>query len=310
VRILAINNLAGPNIYLHRPVLVMKLDLQELTERQSNEFEDFITRLVSLLRGLGEHGCDRGTRGRFLERLHTGTYFGHIVEHVALELSGLAGVSSNFGKTRSAGETGIYNVIVEYRAEATMRYLLQLAVDLVEATLRDEPFPLEARLVEARRITAARELGPSTRAIVDAAERRGIPWRRLNEDSLIQLGYGKYLRHVQAAMSSQSSAVAVEIVGNKELTKRLLRQAFIPVPDGQLVGSAEEAVAVWEAMDCVPAVVKPLDGQQGNGVSVNLRSAEAIQAAFAIAQTYSAEVLLEEFLAGRDYRVLWSVAGW
>src|ERR1051325_2293526 len=163
MRIGEIRTLAGPNVFSHSPVLIMKLFLDDLTERESFEIEGFNERLLNLLPGVNEHHCAKGRPGGFVERLAEGTYFGHVVEHAALELTELAGVPVFHGKTRNAGETGVYHVIVEYKAEQATKYLLETAVELVEALIRDESFPLEQRVEKACSIAAKTELGPSTK---------------------------------------------------------------------------------------------------------------------------------------------------
>jgi cyanophycin synthetase len=303
MRIDNIRTLSGPNVYSHKPVLVMTLYLDELADKESFEVPGFIGRLIDLLPGLHEHHCSKGRPGGFVERLREGTYFGHIVEHVALELTTPAGIPVNHGKTREADEPGCYHVAVEYSAEHGMRYLLSAAVELVEALVKGEPFPLDERIQEARRIVARTELGPSTRAIVDAAARRGMPWMRFGDGSLVQLGYGKNRKLIHAAVTDRTSAIAVDIATDKQLTKRLLSQVSIPVPAGMVCRSEDEAVAALEQLD-PPVVVKPLDSSQGRGVSLNLRSAEEVAAAFRIASNVSRAVLVEEQLTGRDYRVL------
>lgn len=298
-----IRALPGPNIYNHKPVLLMKLYLEELTEKESYEIPGFIDRLLSLLPGVHDHHCAKGRPGGFIERLYGGTYFGHIVEHVALELTELAGIPAFYGKTLYAGGPGIYDVVVEFKAEQGTRYLLKTAVQLVDALVQGRPFPLEAHLEEAKRIVAVTELGPSTRAILDAADRRGIPWFRLNDRSLVQLGYGKNRKFLQATISDGTRAIAVDIASDKALTKSLLEQASIPVPRGKIVGTPEEAVAFLEDIG-VPVVVKPLNGCQGKGVSLNLSTPAEVSHAFRIAREYSPDVLVEEFLNGNNYRVL------
>jgi cyanophycin synthetase len=303
MRIKNIRTLTGPNVYSHQPVLIMKLDLEGLTDTESREISGFNERLINLLPGLREHHCSRDKRGGFIERLWEGTYFAHIIEHAALELSEGAGISVGFGRARYAGTPGLYNVLVTYKSEQGMRYLLQMAVELVEALTKGEEFPLAERIKEARCIVAYVELGPSTRAIVDAASRRGIPWSRIGEDSFVQLGYGKNRRFIQAAMCDQTSAVAVETAGDKEFTKVLLRQVSIPVPRGEVVLIEEDAI---EALDHigVPVVVKPLDGRQGLGVSLNISTPEQMKQAFAVARSFSEKVLVEELFVGKNYRVL------
>jgi cyanophycin synthetase len=303
MRIDKIRTLAGANIYNHKPVLVMKLYLEELAETESRDVAGFNERLVGLLPGLAEHRCSKGRAGGFVERLHEGTYFGHIVEHVALELSGAAGVPVYYGKTLYADEPGCYNVVVAYTAERGMRYLLETAVELVGALVKNDPYPLAEKLEEARRLIARTELGPSTRAIVEAARRRDIPWFRVNSDSLVQLGYGKNRRLIQAAMTSETGGIAVEIAGDKELTKSMLEQADLPVPRGLVVETADEAVAALRELGGT-VVVKPLDGHQGKGVSLNISTGAEMPEAFRIAAQYGQDVLVEEMYAGRDYRVL------
>jgi cyanophycin synthetase len=303
MRIQSIRTLAGPNVYSHRPALLMRLDLEDLDGRESFEVPGFVERLVALLPGLGEHHCSKGYAGGFVERLHEGTYFGHVVEHVALELASQTGCTAYHGKTRYAGEPRVYNVVIEYCAEHATRYLLKAAVELVEAVIRGEQLSPEALIEEARRIAADTELGPSTRAIVEAAERRGIPWARENDASLVRLGYGKHLRLVQAAMTDGTSAIGVEIAGDKDLTKARLARASIRVPGGEVVRTEEEAVAALGSVS-PPVVVKPLDGRQGKGVSLNLSTADEVASAFRIAREYSTDVLVEEMLEGRNYRVL------
>src|SRR5947209_13505349 len=304
MRIDKIRTISGPNIYTHKPVLVARLFLEELTEKSSAEIPGFVDRLVATLPGLHEHRCSRERAGGFIERLREGTYFAHIVEHVALELTERAGIPSYFGRARYGGEEGCYNVIIEYKAEQGARFLLDVAVELVTALVIDDPYPLEEKIKDAKRIIAQTELGPSTRAIVDAAERRGIPWFRIGKDaSLVQFGYGKNRRQIQAAVCDKTRAVAMEVAGDKELTKTLLEQVSIPVPRGILTQTWSEAV---DALDRIgpPVVVKPLDGRQGKGVSLDLRTPEEVAHAFHIAKEYSDYVLVEELFKGRNYRVL------
>jgi cyanophycin synthetase len=305
MKILNIRAMNGPNLWAYRPVLVMKLDLEDMAEVASDEIEGFVDRLLSIVPGVAAHGCDTGEPGRFSERLRRGTYLAHITEHVAIELTNLAGMGVSFGKARWAGKPGVYNVVIRYRAEQATRFLLRTAVELVESVIAgaQEQFPLEERLREAQRILDRTELGPSTRAIVEAADKRGIPWRRLNEHSLIELGYGMYRKHIQAAMTGQSSAIAMEIAGDKELTRQLLSDAFIPVPEGRVVTSYEEALEAWSDLDG-PVVIKPLDGRQGHGVSLNLNTREQIREGFDCAEEYASQIIVEHYLRGRDYRIL------
>jgi cyanophycin synthetase len=303
MRIEGIRTLAGPNVYTHRPALVLRLDLEDLAGRETREVEGFDERLLAALPGLAEHHCSKGYAGGFVERLREGTYFGHAVEHAALELTGLAGVGVTHGKTRAEAAPRVYSVVVEYKAEQATRLLLGSAVALVGALARGEEFDVAAAVEEARRVAARTELGPSTRAIVEAAARRRIPWERVGEGSIVRLGWGRHRRLVQAAVSDLTSAVAVEVACDKDLTKRVLEQASVPVPAGRVVSTEDEALAALESLGA-PVVVKPLDGRQGRGVSLNLSTPEEVRAAFRIARDFSPQVLVEELLAGRNYRVL------
>ncbi|HKS08375.1 MAG TPA: cyanophycin synthetase [Pyrinomonadaceae bacterium] len=299
----SIRTLAGPNVYSHRPVLLMRLDLEELDGKETREFKGFNDRLLACLPGLNEHQCSLGRPGGFVQRLEEGTYFGHVVEHVAIELAALANVGANHGKTRHSGEPRVYNVAIEYKAEQASRYLLAVAVRLVTAVLNSEAFPVGKEIWEAKQIAVQTELGPSTRAIVEAAERRNIPWRREGEESLVQLGYGKHRHYIQAAMTDRTSATAVELVQDKDYTKALLSRAGIPVPEGRVVRSATEAIAAMHELGA-PVVVKPLTGRQGNGVSIGLETADEMQQAYQDASLFSPTVLVEKLLTGRNYRLL------
>lgn len=281
----------------------MRLDLGELDGKETREFKGFNDRLLACLPGLNEHQCSLGRPGGFVQRLEEGTYFGHVVEHVAIELAALANVGANHGKTRHSGEPRVYNVAIEYKAEQASRYLLAVAVRLVTAVLNSEAFPVGKEIWEAKQIAVQTELGPSTRAIVEAAEQRNIPWRREGEESLVQLGYGKHRHYIQAATTDRTSATAVELVQDKDYTKALLNRAGIPVPEGRVVRSATEAIAAMHELGA-PVVVKPLTGRQGHGVSIGLGTADEMQQAYQDASLFSPAVLVEKLLTGRNYRLL------
>lgn len=298
-----IRTVAGPNVYSHHPVIVMTLDLEDLTEKETIEFTSFNERLLACLPGLRDHHCSLGVAGGFVVRLHEGTYFGHVVEHVAIELATLAEVGANHGKTRNAGEPSLYNIAVEYTSEQASHYLLARAVELVEAVLRSETFPVGKEIWEAKRIASLSELGPSTRAILTAATRRNIPWRREGEESLVQLGYGKYRHYIQASITDHTSATAVDLVQDKEQTKRLLERAGIPTPEGRLVRSAAEALSAMHEL-VPPVVVKPTTSRQGNGISIGVGTDEDMAKAFNDAASFSDSVIVEKLLTGRNYRLL------
>jgi cyanophycin synthetase len=303
MKIQQIRTISGPNIYSYRPVLVMRLDLEGLACKETREINGFNERLIEMLPGLSEHHCSTGRPGGFTGRLVDGTYFGHVIEHVALELSELAAIPVFHGKTRQTPDPAIYNIIVEYKAEKGMKYLLKCSVELVSSILTRKAFDLNQSLREARRIIARTEPGPSTRSIIDAAEARTIPWVRIGDGSIVQLGYGVNRRLIQAAMTDRTNAISVDIASDKELTKILLEQASIPVPEGQIVNSESEATSALMDLTA-PVVVKPLNGQQGKGVSLNLTTAQEVIEAFYIARGFSRDVLVEKLVQGRNYRVL------
>ena len=303
MKILEQRVLRGPNVYHNRPVIVTRLDLQEKADVGSHQRPEFSRKLAEFLPGLVEHHCSPGHRGGFLERLERGTYFGHIVEHVALELSGLAGIDVSYGKTVYAGSPGEYLVVTRFLNEEGMKRLIEGAVALVDALEAGQGFDLETLLTEAREIIADTALGPSTKAIVEAAERRRIPWRRIGEGSLIELGYGKNRRRIQAAVSNNTGLIATDLVQDKDLTKKVLKEAFLPVPSGRVARAIEDGLAIFEARR-KPLAVKPLNGHHGKGVSLNIDKLEDFERAFGLAKEYDREVLIEEMRRGRDYRVL------
>ncbi|MBY0230579.1 MAG: cyanophycin synthetase [Gemmataceae bacterium] len=304
MRIVSFRAFPGPNVYLHRPILRATVALEDLDQKESSDFDGFVERLLVLLPGLRQHHCAKGEPGGFVERLHGGTYFGHVAEHCAIEMGQMAGgVLGNWGKTVRGDEPGVYHVHAECRNEAAGRFLITEAVGLVMAVLEGRGWPVAERVEEARRIAASTELGPSTRAVVDAAERRGIPWVRLNEGSLVQLGQGVHRRLIQATESHLTGDIAVDIACDKALTKRLLDQAGVPVPHGAVVRTEAEALAALEELR-PPLAVKPLDGNQGRGISLRVATAERMAEAFAEASRLSREVIVEEFFEGRDYRAV------
>jgi cyanophycin synthetase len=290
-------------VYSHRPTLVALIDLQDLAGRDSCGFCGFPDRLLALLPGLGEHHCGLGYPGGFVERLREGTYIGHVVEHVAIELQKMAGADVGHGKTRQTKTPGVYRIVIEYRNAGAARHCLEAARQLVEAVLRGESFPVEEAVKEARRITDRTDLGPSSKAIADAAARRGIPVVRLDDDSLVQLGHGRHRKLIQSAETSLTSSVSVDIACDKARTKALLEKFFVPVPRGVVVRSADEAARALDELT-PPLAVKPLDGNQGRAVTLGLRSADAVREAFERAAVISPRVVVEEEFTGTDYRVL------
>jgi cyanophycin synthetase len=297
--------LRGPNLYARKPCLVAIVDLQDLDEIGSHQIEGFTDRLLAWLPGLQEHHCGLGYRGGFVERLREGTYMAHIAEHIALELQSRAGPEVRYGKTRMLPhKPRHYRIVMGYAVEGMAEKALAHALRVVEAAARDEAVDVQAMLDELRRIHARQGLGPSTRAVIDAARERGIPSLRLSEDaSLFQLGWGSRQQRVQATITGRSGHIAVSIASDKELTKQLLSAAGVPVPRGRSVRTLPEA---REAMRDIglPVTVKPLDANQGKGVTTNVRTDDDLAAAFARAQEHGDEVIVEQHIVGRDHRVL------
>jgi cyanophycin synthetase len=299
----------GPNIWARVPVIHFVVDIGELEDRPSDKIPGFNDRLIGLIPTLEEHSCSLGHRGGFVERLRRGTWMGHVLEHVALELQGLAGASVTRGLTRESDQCGVYDVVFEYRQEDVGLAAGQLAARLLNHLIYGvEPAFDFVRELENEVILLAERLayGPSTFAIVDEAERRGIPVLRLHpQRSLVQLGHGCYQKRIWATLTSESSDVAVDIAGDKEMTNQLLRDVGIPSPRGALATDVEDAVAEAARIG-YPVVLKPLDGNHGRGVCINLADEAAVRASYpiAVAASRGGAVVVERFVAGKDYRVL------
>jgi cyanophycin synthetase len=296
----------GPNYWSYEPCIRMLVDLGSLEHWPSNTIPGFTSSLLELLPGVGEHSCSLGKRGGFRERLREGTWLGHVAEHVALELQRESGAHISRGKTRSAGAAGHYNVIFGYAEEQVGLAAGTLAVRLVNHLVKPDPgFEFRQELETLIRLAERRQFGPSTQAIIEEAMSRDIPWIRINEHSLVQLGQGKYQQRIRATMTSKTSALAVDIAGDKKMTNRLLAAAGLPVPRSEVVRSGDDAVAAARKMG-FPVVTKPLDGNHGRGVGLDLRTERAVLTGFkrAVRESRHGQVLVESFVTGSDYRVL------
>ncbi len=295
--------LRGPNIWAYRPVIEAWVDIGELEDFPSNTIPGFYERLSSWLPSLEEHRCSVGERGGFLQRLRQGTWPAHILEHVTLELQNLAGMPGGLGRARETPVRGVYKVIVRAWHEPVTKAALYAARDLVMAAIEDRPFNVQGAIEQLREMTDSLRLGPSTACIVDAADDRDIPTIRLSEDNLVQLGYGASQRRIWTAETDHTSAIAESISSDKDLTKRLLSACGVPVPEGQLVETAQEA---WEAAESIglPVVVKPIDGNHGRGVFTNLMTQSEIETAFAVAVDEGSGVVVERFVRGDEHRLL------
>jgi cyanophycin synthetase len=296
----------GPNYWSYEPCVRMLVDLGSLEEWPSNQIPGFNEGLLSLLPGVAEHSCSLGRRGGFGERLADGTWLGHVAEHVALELQRETGAHISRGKTRSTGETGRYNVIYGYWEETVGVEAGKLAVRIVNHAVKAEKgFDFLAELERLILLAERRAFGPSTQAIIDEAASRDIPWMRLNERSLIQLGQGKYQQRIRATMTSMTSALAVDIASDKKMTNQLLAAAGLPVPRSDVVRTADEAATAASRMG-FPVVTKPLDGNHGRGVGLNLTDEKSVRLGFerALEQSRDGRVVVETFVQGNDYRML------
>ena len=311
MKILKTLTLRGPNYWSIRrqKLVVMRLDLEDLAERPSDQIQGFYEGLVRVLPSLVEHYCSPGHRGGFLERVQTGTYMGHIIEHIALELQELAGMPVGFGRTRETATPGTYNVVFEYVDEQAGRYAGRAAVRLCQALVDKGTYPaaeLAQDLTDLRDLRANSSLGPSTETIVLEAEARKIPWLLLNTRAMVQLGYGIYQQRIQATLSSHSGILGVELACDKEGTKTILQESGIPVPLGTTIQYYEDLEAAIAEVGGYPIVIKPLDGNHGRGITIDITTWEQASAAYDLAsqESKTRSVIVERFYKGSDHRVL------
>ncbi|HTQ02852.1 MAG TPA: cyanophycin synthetase [Polyangiaceae bacterium] len=304
MQIQQVRALKGPNIWTNPPVIEAVVALGRYEELPTNKLPGFTDRLMQWLPSLIEHRCSVGERGGFLKRLRDGTWLGHVLEHVTLELHSLAHTPVGFGRARETGEYGVYKVVVRCDEPVFGEACLRAARELVMAAAEGRGFELEPELKRLRDVAEKVCLGPGTQAIVDAARARGIPCLRLTDDrNLVQLGYGKAQRRIWTAETDGTAAVAESIAQDKDLTRTLLRSVGVPVPEGRVVKTAEDA---WSAALEIglPVVVKPQDGNYGRGVSIRLEERGAVEKAFQIAANEGTGVVVERFVPGSQYRVL------
>ena len=304
----------GPNLYANFRVIRMTVDLGPLEQHPSASIPGFVDGLLAAMPSLGEHGCSYGEQGGFVRRLQEdgGTWLGHVFEHVALELQNLAGVKVTFGRTRGAGQPGVYHVVYEYQEAQVGREAGELALHLLRSLVPTElwigeasssDFDFSEALEHLIRRAQRRAFGPSTASLVRAAEARGIPWLRLNDYSLVQFGHGKFQRRIQATITSETRQIAVSIASDKEETRQMLHDLGLPVPKQHLVYGAGRAVRAARRIG-FPVVVKPLDANHGRGVSIGMDSDEAVATACKQARKHNRGMLVESFLKGFDHRML------
>jgi cyanophycin synthetase len=305
MKILSIQALRGPNIWsVNRKKLIqMRLDLEELEQSPTDKIPGFGERLEKLIPSMFDHRCSEGKPGGFFSRVKRGTWMGHVIEHIALEIQTLAGMNTGFGRTRETKTKGIYNVVFDYVEEKAGMFAAESAVKIAEALINNVDYDLAADIRAMREIREDERFGPSTGSIVEEAIARDIPYIRLNRHSLVQLGYGVNQVRFQATMTAKTSNIAVDIACNKEETKNMLENAAIPVAKGDILRSEERLEEVIRRIG-YPLVFKPVDGNHGKGASINVNTLEDAKAAFEYAQKYSRAVVVEKFITGFDYRIL------
>ncbi|HEV7860560.1 MAG TPA: cyanophycin synthetase [Pyrinomonadaceae bacterium] len=310
MRILDIKALRGPNYWsgYWNKLIVMRLDLEDFEGRPTDKLENFTARLRELMPSLSSHGCSYKQEGGFLRRVEEGTWAGHVVEHLALELQTLAGMDTGYGRTRETSAPGVYNVVFSYIEEDAGRYVARASVKLFEDLAAGKPLDeiQQALADDVQRLREIREdvrFGPSTGAIVQEAEHRDIPHIRLNAQSLVQLGYGVNQQRIQATVTGRTNMIAVDLASDKDATKKLLGSMGVPVPRGSQIIEEEEIEGTVKRLG-FPIAVKPLDANHGKGITVGLHTLEEVRAAFPLAKKYSRRVIVEQSLTGQDFRAL------
>jgi cyanophycin synthetase len=305
MKIRKINAMRGPNYWSVRreKLIVMVLDLEAMEDFPTNKIPGFSERLKAMFPSMYYHRCSEGCEGGFFMRVDEGTWMGHVVEHIALEIQTMAGMDTGFGRTRGYGEKGVYHVVFSYLEENVGRYAAKAAVDICEALIIGKDYDIDPDLQKMRELREAERLGPSTGSIVEEAVSRGIPWIRLNKYSLCQLGYGANQKRIQATVTSETSSIGVELACDKEDTKHLLEQAEVEVPRGDIITKESSLQGSCDYIG-FPLVIKPIDGNHGRGITVDINNYEDALVAFHAAQQVSRRVIVEKYIFGKDYRLL------
>ena len=303
IEIKELRALRGPNRYTRNTAMFMVLDIKDYEEQPSDTLEGFTEKLLTLIPSLQEHECSIGEPGGFIQRLESGTWAGHIIEHIAIELQCLAGMEVGFGKTFTTLQKGIYIVVYRYLVEQVGLSVAKEAVSLFEAIAEGRPYDIDQVVFDLKVLRENDMLGPSTLSIVEEAKSRGIPFVRLNNGSYIQLGYGVHQKRIQATMTCQTSAIAVEIADEKTRTKECLKASGIPVPGGRVVSTQKEAIAVFNEIGGA-VVIKPNIGNHGRGITINVTNLEQLKDAFHAAKDKHSDVIVEEYVEGFDFRFL------
>ena len=305
MKIIDIKVMKGPNYWSIRRhhLIVMRLDLEEMEARPTNLIDGFLERMKVMFPSMYEHRCSEDKPGGFFERVEAGTWMGHVIEHIALEIQSLAGMECGFGRTRETSTKGVYNVVFSYYEEKAGVYAARAAVSIAQALTDGTEHNLAEDIQTLREIREQDRLGPSTGSIVEEAIKRKIPYIRLNKSSLVQLGYGINQKRIQATVASTTSSIAVEIACNKEDTKNILEAAEIPVPKGRICTDLDELEAAVNKIG-YPLVTKPINGNHGKGATTNLMTWDEVLRGYEAAKQYSRKVIVEKFITGHDHRVL------
>jgi cyanophycin synthetase len=305
MEILDIKVMKGPNYWSvkRHNLIVMLLDLEELEQRPTNKIDGFLDRLKALIPSLYTHRCSELVEGGFFSRVEEGTWMGHVIEHIALEIQTLAGMEVGFGRTRESDRPGVYHVVFSYYEAKAGIFAAKASVAIAQALVDGKEYDLAADIQKLRELREEERLGPSTGSIVEEAVRRRIPWIRLNRHSLVQLGYGKNQQRIQATVASTTSSIAVELACDKEDTKNLLEAAEVPVPRGMIVYDEEDLEQAVKKIG-YPLVTKPLNGNHGRGATTNLKNWEELLEGMAIAKKHSRAVICEKYVTGFDHRAL------
>ena len=300
-----IQALCGPNIWSvqRKKLIQMRLDLEEIEQFPTNKIDGFRERIEAMFPTMIDHRCSEGVRGGFFSRIERGTWMGHVIEHIALEIQTLAGMETGFGRTRETKTPGIYNVVFSYTEENVGLFAAESSVNIAQALIDGTDYDLEGDIQKMREIRERVRLGPSTGSIVEEAVARDIPWIRLGTNSLVQLGYGINQMRFQATITCKTSSIAVDIACNKEQTKKMLNAASIPVANGGICVVEEDLDEIIRKIG-YPIVIKPLDGNHGKGASINVKTREEAVDGLAYAKKYSHRVIVEKFITGYDFRVL------
>ncbi len=295
----------GPNYWSVRRhnLTVMVLDLEEMEEFPTNKVDGFGERLEAMFPSMYSHRCSVGCEGGFFQRVKDGTWMGHVIEHIALEIQTLAGMDVGFGRTRTYGEEGVYFVVFNHMVGKVGKYAAKASFRIAEALIANKEYDLDEDIMNMKEIRQNEGLGPSTGSIIKEAEARGIPWIRLNKYSLCQLGYGANQKRIQATVTSETSNIGVDIACDKEETKDLLEQAEVPIPKGDIIRTER---GLEEAVEYVgfPLVIKPVNGNHGRGITTNINSLEEALIGFKEAKEISRLVIVEKYITGEDHRLL------